>query len=1017
MKGLLWCGMLAWCAAAALAAGGRSPAGKANKTPQRPVATANPQGLDFFEARVRPLLAARCFACHGPAQHQGGLRLDSPAAILKGGGRGPALVPGHPEQSLLLQVVHYDGALKMPPTGKLQPGEIAALAEWVRMGAPWPQAGQAASPSTGGFSISEPQRKHWAFQPVRQPPLPPVKNRAWVRTPIDQFILSKLEQKGLTPSKPADRRTLIRRATFDLTGLPPTADQIDSFERDSSPNAFAKVVDRLLESPRYGERWGRFWLDVARYADTKGYVFEEERRYPFAYTYRDYVIRAFNEDLPYDRFLIQQIAADQLPLGDDRRPLAAMGFLTLGRRFLNNQPDIIDDRIDVVTRGTMALTVQCARCHDHKFDPIPTKDYYSLYGVFASSIEPKELPLIGVPERTAAYLTYEKELKEREVEVARFVETRRKELQPTFRSRVADYLLAEREARAQASADRIFGFARSRDLNPLLLQRWHAYLDETRKAHHPVFAPWHAFAELPEKDFAARAPALAAQIVANRDPQKRINPLVAKVLAGGPPATLRDVAQRYEELLAGADAAWQKMQAQLAVESRQSAVESRQSAVEPGQAAAGNSSTHRPIPTALPDPAQEALRQVLYGPGSPPDIPAAEVERAFNRADRDRLRALQRRVDQLKATSPGAPAHAMALQDAAAPVTPHVFVRGNPANQGDEVPRQFLLVVAGEKRQPFKNGSGRLELAQAIASRSNPLTARVLVNRVWLHHFGAPLVRTPGDFGMRSESPTHPELLDWLAGYFVGNEEIGKLGNEWTRPIPISSFPDFPVTSRGCGWRLKALHRLIMLSSAYQQSSDDDPRCSRADPENRFLWHMSRQRLDLEAMRDSLLAVSGQLDPTAGGPPVELTSQPFSRRRTVYGFIDRQNLQGLFRTFDFATPDATSPQRYSTTVPQQALFLMNSPFVVEQARHLAGRPEVSEKTEPAQRIQALYRLVYGRAAATDEVRMGLEFLRTAEAARSGQAIAAQPPETPKPLTPWEEFAQVLLMSNEFHFVD
>jgi len=741
----------------------------------------DPQAIEFFEKHVRPLLVSKCQSCHGPKRQQGGLRLDTRAGLLKGSDNGAVVVLGQPEKSRLIKAIRYEGDVQMPPKGKLPEEAIAHLTEWVKMGAPWPE--EPVKTEELSPSAAEARRRHWAFQPVKKPCPPAVKKSAWVKTPIDAFVLARLEAQGLSPAPAADRRTLIRRLTLDLHGLPPTPEEIAAFEADHSPDAYARLVDRLLASPRYGERWGRHWLDVARYADSKGYVFTEERRYPFAYTYRDYVIRAFNEDLPYDQFILQQLAADQLPLGEDKRPLAALGFLTLGRRFLNNIHDIIDDRIDVTMRGLQALTVGCARCHDHKFDPIPQKDYYSLYGVFASSVEPKDLPLIAKPEQTAELAAFEKELAKRKAAVEKYRE------------------------------------------------------------------------------------------------------------------------QHKNEIAKG------------------------------------------------------------------------------NRKFRDGLRELQKKVEQWLATAPSSPPRAMVLVDKATPETPYVFLRGNPNNRGPEVPRQFLEVIAGDKRQPFRQGSGRLELASAIADRNNPLTARVLVNRVWLHHFGAGLVRTPSDFGLRGEPPTHPELLDWLAATFMDN-----------------------------GWSIKKLHRLILLSNTYQQASNCDPRLLEIDPDNRLLARMNRRRLDFEAMRDSLLFVAGRLDTTMGGRAVELTTQPFSTRRTVYGFIDRQNLPGLFRTFDFASPDASSPQRYTTTVPQQALFLMNSPFVIEQAQYFLQRPDVVSRTKDEEKIKRMYEIAYGRPAEADEIALGLRFL--AEASKSNEAKKAA-----LPLSAWEQYAQVLLLSNEFAFVD
>jgi hypothetical protein len=739
------------------------------KEPPRP----SPQAGEFFEAKVRPLLVDKCLTCHGSEKQRGGLRLDSREGLLKGGDKGPVVTAGDPEKSPMIHAVRYDGETKMPPKDRLPAEAVATLTTWVKMGLPYPEGVAGKVVKSDDKAIAEVRKRHWSFQPVKKLEPPKVKNPAWLKTPVDAFILAKLEAKGFTPAKPADRRTLLRRVTFDLIGLPPTPEEVADFEADSSPGAFAKVVDRLLASPHYGERWGRHWLDVARYADTKGYVFEEERRYPFAYTYRDYVIRAFNEDLPYDQFLVQQLAADRLPLGEDKRPLAAMGYLTLGRRFLNNPHDIIDDRIDVVTRGLLGLTVTCARCHDHKFDPIPTKDYYSLYGVFASSLEPKDLPAVGMQEHTAAFEAFQNKLQVLEKELADYEEKHKEEL------------------------------------------------------------------------------------------------------------------------------------------------------------------------------------------------------KAKNQKIKRERQAIKNKIDHLKATDPAAPARAMVLEDAPTPQEPYVFLRGNPNNHGEAVSRQFLLVLTGDQRKPFHEGSGRLELAQAIANKDNSLTARVLVNRVWLHHFGAGLVRTPSDFGLRGEPPTHPELLDYLAARFL--EE---------------------------GWSIKKLHRLIVLSSAYQQSSETTPQIRELDPENRLLAHMNRQRLDFEEMRDALLFVGGKLDLSVGGPSVDITSQPFETRRTVYGFIDRQNLPGVFRTFDFASPDTSNPQRFTTTVPQQALFLMNSAFVEQQAQSLLKRADIVAQSETPAKIKRIYQLAFGRQPDADELALGEKFLEAAPGNKG-----------------WEELAQVVLLANEFAFVD
>jgi hypothetical protein len=904
------------------------PAGELRAAPP---ATAE---VDFFERSVRPVLVERCWKCHGPAKQRGGLRLDSRAALLRGGDNGPTVQSGNPDQSLLIQAVRRSGDLKMPPKTPLPPAAVAALEAWVTMGAPWPA-------DAGPAGVASWQR-HWAFQPVRDPPWPAVKDAAWPQTSVDRFLLAALEASGLAPSPAADRRTLLRRVTFDLIGLPPNPAEFAAFEADQSPNAYEKVVERLLASPYYGERWGRHWLDVARYADTKGYVFFEDAPFAWAWTYRDWVLRAFNEDLPYDRFVLEQIAADQLPLGQDRRPLAAMGFLTVGGRFMNNVQDILDDRIDVVCRGLMGLTVSCARCHDHKFDPIPTADYYSLYGVFAGSVEPDVPPLFAEVPKTPQYEKFHKELTARERKLAEFLHAKHTEVTAGARTRVAEYLLAAHAVKDQPDIEDFMLIADGGDLNPAMLKRWKAFLARTRKGHHGVFAPWHQFAALPEKDFAARAREIATHLTG-------VNPILARALTEKPPANMAEVARRYSEVLNAADRLWQEVLKE----------------------AAGSTS---PPPAALADAVQEELRQVFYAPEAPPNVPPGLINALDLLPDRPaqaKYQELRKAVDQWRTTGPGAPPRAMVLVDAPEPYQAHVFLRGNPANLGPAVPRQFLGLLAGPARHPFSQGSGRLEMAQAIVEAKNPLTARVLVNRVWLHHFGQGLVRTPSDFGLRSEPPTHPELLDHLAATFVRE-----------------------------GWSVKNLHRRIVLSAAYQQRSDDRPECRAIDPGNRLLWRAERQRLDFEALRDALLCVAGRLDPTIGGPSVNDLLSPASRRRTLYGYLDRLQVPGLYRTFDFPSPDSTNPQRDATTIPQQALFLMNHPFVLECARRLVSRPEVAGEKDFGSKVVAVYRLLYGRAPAAAEVELAKEFL--------GGAV-----ESPA----WARYAQGLLMANEFAFVD
>jgi hypothetical protein len=700
---------------------------------------------EFFEKSVRPLLAENCFACHGPTKQKGGLRVDSRAALLRGGDSGPAFVPGQPESSRLITAIHYDGDLRMPPKGKLADEKICVLADWIRMGAAWPESAKAVRTvgAERGVRVTEQDRAFWSFQPIKQVAPPAVNNAAWARGSIDRFVLAKMEQQALHPVAAADKRTLLRRATFDLTGLPPTVAEIDAFLNDHSADAFAKVVERLLASPHYGERWARHWLDVARYGEDQAHTFQA-RKYADGFRYRDWVIHALNKDMPYDRFVMEQIAGDLMQGPERTERLAALGFFALGPVYYGRAvADELDDRVDTLSRGFLGLTVACARCHDHKFDPIPTRDYYALAGVFACT-DYKEYVLTSTGE-------------------------------------VDDKAVSEPTDKAKA------------------------------------------------KDKAA------------------------------------------------------------------------------------------------------PRRAVLHG-----------------------------------------------LTEGSKIANLRVYLRGNPAMLGEEAPRRFLSVLTPEQAPAFKSGSGRLELAQAMASKDNPLTARVMVNRIWMHHFGRGIVATPSNFGATGERPTHPELLDYLARRFSAS-----------------------------GWSIKALHRDIMLSATYQLSSGQDARNARIDPDNQLLWRMNRQRLEVEPFRDALLAVAGNLDGKIGGAPVDLSAEG-NGRRTLYGAVSRHNLDPVLRLFDFPDPNLTNDRRAITTVPLQQLFTLNSEFIVRQARALASRVTAAGTGDEASRIRTAFLLVYGRPAKAQEIALGKRFLGVAAVAdRADRA----------PLSAWEEYAQVLLTTNEFLFVD
>ena len=678
---------------------------------------------------------------------------------------------------------------------------------------------------------------------------------------------------------------------------------MEAFVANESPDAYRQLVGRLLSSPRFGERWGRHWLDVARYADTKGYLAGNQARlFTHSYTYRDYVIDAFNADLPYDRFVIEQLAADKLDLGDDKRPLAAMGYLTLGRRFLNNPHDIIDDRIDVVTRGMMGLTVSCARCHDHKYDPIPMADYYSLYGVFASSHEPGDKPFISDAMDPAQRAAFEEERRERKDKLENFKRKQFVRVREQVRQQTGDYIWAAHRA-AKIEAGKVDELARKDKLDPEVTRRWMRHLAKRRESGDPVFAAWFALAK------------------PGNEPLVKAHPAVREALGGA--ESLESAAKALGQLLhkAGED--------------------------------------------------QPKLREVIHSDASPAKLSEGDVLRIMDVKGREGIRSRKRRFDELEGEHPGAPNRAMVLLDNASPHNPRIFLRGNPGAKGETVPRRFLAVLSEGDREPFGGGSGRLEMARAVADSQNPLTARVMVNRAWQRLFGSGLVTTPSDFGVRAEPPSHPELLDWLAAEFVDS-----------------------------GWSLKALIRGIVTSSTYCQGETLHPEYAVRDPDNRLLWQMNRKRLDFEAMRDSVLSVSGALSFRQGGRSVRIDDDPEANRRAVYAFVNRQNLPNLFRTFDFAGPDTTCPQRFTTTVPQQALFLLNSPFIEAQARRLAKRDSV-RAVEGEGRIRVMYRLAYQREPSPQELHLAKRFVDEF----LPRAVA------------WERLGQALLVSNEMMFVD
>jgi hypothetical protein len=948
-------------------------------------------GLEFFEKNVRPILAEHCYKCHSIAEKtsKGGLILDSRDGMLKGGDEGPAVVPGNPAKSLLLRAITYtDNELQMPPKkagGKIPDAKIKVLQDWVKMGAPAPVG--AGDKLTG---LSQKARDHWAFKPVVKPAVPEVKNKLWVHNPIDAFVLAKLEAVGLQPNPTTNPESLLRRIHYDLVGLPPAAEKVYSFsnqyaaavmadaanvQRGQPAKAvdalIAKEVDELLASPHYGERWARHWLDTARYSDTRGLAVDqgnslfEDYRYAYAWTFRNYVIDALNTDKPYDQFIIEQLAADRLPdLKQEDPRLAALGFITVGKRF-DNKDDTIDERIDTTTKAFLGLTVACSRCHDHKFDPIPAADYYSLHGIFASTIEPLQRPVISSPDAAAQRADFEKRLKALQEESAAGFYEYIREMRARYNREMAGRLVATTFRRGSAE----WGDVNERykletplpDFEPMRVQ-----IDS------PITGPFARCAAIPVAEFAERAPAVIAAALA--DKKYPVNPLIAAALRDLKPKTIDDVALAYQKVYNDAK---DSILAHIA-----RCAKPGHSSKETTPAVAQLANYPWPVPDVESILDNEELIAMFNSRKFCNDWQNRPIYGGQNnRAPARYFRFTQ--INELRLTHPGVPREAMAVADAASPRDSYVYLRGDRNKRGPVVPRQFLEILSTAPRKPFTEGSGRLELARSIASKDNPLTARVAMNRVWLKHFGEGFVSTPDDFGNMSEKPSHPELLDWLASEFTAN-----------------------------GWSLKRMHRLIMTSATYRLDSNPnvnplvvrkgpvDP--LKLDAGNRLLWRANLHRLDFESIRDSMLKLTGKLSPVVGGQPANITDEPYSYRRSIYGYVDRLRLNDTLSQFDYADPDMTNSKRGSTIVPQQALFFMNNPLSVEVARAVAARPEVVKAMSEDSRINAMFLALFQRRATPSEIRWANDFLSkqrtlTNEAKRavaSGKAAPTPPGATP-----------------------
>jgi hypothetical protein len=860
---------------------------------------------EFFESKIRPVLIEQCYKCHSEAsvkagKLRGGLKLDTRAGWQSGGDSGPAIIASKPDESPLLKSLRYDGDVQMPPGGKLPAAVIADFEKWIRDGAFDPRHGEALAKT--GIDL-EKGRQFWSLQPPKPHAVP---ERASVSQAIDALVQAKWGEKGLISSQLAEKRTLVRRFTFDLIGLPPTPQEVDAFVNDTSADATTKLIDRLLASPAYGERWGRYWLDVARYAGDQAHTFGTKPK-ANAYLYRDWVIKAFNDDMPYDRFVRLQVAGDLVPdAGDLFTKLAGLGLMGLGADYYKNTAreqaiaEELDDRVDTLTRGFLGLTVACARCHDHKFDPIPTEDYYAIAGIY-NGTNLTTAPLVP-PAEVNAFERARQAVKAAEGRADTFLSDAGKIAVQSATSLTAKYLLAAREVRLSKAAAK--ALAKQRGLDRYFLDRWVKFLDPANAAKAPAaFKDW----------FALKATAQATEVRAAAESIQTKLAAIQIPDAGGPKKVKKN----------------------------------------------GNG------------PSGDAIVKAMFQDKDAPFyVSPPEVERHFLDGDAgQKLAAMRAEIEIAKKAVPATPLAAHVLAGSGRGM--NVYIRGNPATKGGAVPKGFLRVLGGSDRRSADYT--RLDLANAIASPENPLTNRVIVNRVWAWHFGRGIVNTPSNFGALGERPSHPELLDYLTVEFVKN-----------------------------GSSLKWLHRQILASKTYQLAAREDAANDAKDAANQFLWRGSRKRLDVEAWRDSLLFVSGTLDAKTGGPAFDLKDAD-ATRRTVYARVSRHELDGLLRIFDFLDANVTADKRNVTTVPQQQLFALNSEFMVNQAKAFAGRVERLGTTD-AERIAAAYGLAYNRPPGRREVEMAEQFLK----------LPKKPGDN---LTRWQQYAQALLASNEFLYVD
>ncbi|MFM2095357.1 MAG: hypothetical protein RIS70_2481 [Planctomycetota bacterium] len=972
-----WC--VPWFVATLLAAG----------WPSFPLANADEftaEQLEQFEKQIRPLLLEHCAKCHGPKKQEGGLNLATRTLLIKGGDSGPALVPGKAEESRILAAIEYGGDLKMPPSGKLSADKIELLRRWVEQGAAWPSDSPLSrdESSQRGFQITEKQQSWWAFQPIQDQPVPPVRQVTWPTSDLDRFVLAKLESNGLKPAPVADRLAWLRRVTFDMTGLPPSPEEVDSFLAADSDRGYEAVVERLLDSPAYGQRWARHWLDVVRYADYHDFnpsLRTASCEITEAWRYRDWVVDSLNRDLPFDRFIVHQIAGDQLPspIGEEIYPdgLIATTFLSNGvwdRGDADKEKivsDMVDDNIGVIGKAFLGLTLDCARCHDHKFDPISTEDYYGLAGIFYSSHILKELgtkggeytvnrvPLLG-PNALAKRAEQEKQLADVNTRLA-VIDQQYRFQQWTASGKPLRPAIFKSEAGAMATIAEDGVISVSGTIAKDVYTVEALVPDSTAVRSVRLEA-------LPDTSLPSGGPGRADDG----------NFVISRISFSYIPAQGNGDAVAVKFVTAQADFEQTGFAAKTALDDdlkdgwaiSPHAGKPHIAVFEVVSDVAIPAGARLTIRVEQQHSDKHTLGRFRFSVGdaitvSPtPDTP----ERTELVTMRDHLqKALSVPIPLAMAVTDGGTAGGLfpGIQDVP------IHIRGSYAKLGPIVPRRLPRFFAGETQPAIGQGSGRPELAAWVASRDNPLTARVIVNRVWQWHFGDGLVRTPSNFGLLSEPPSHPELLDWLASRFVED-----------------------------GWSLKKLHQRILLSATYRQSSHVSQVAYDADPENRWLGRFAARRLEAEAIRDAMLAVNGQLDPASGGP----AGDDFTiRRRSLYVQTARWQRDSYANLFDAANPDASTEKRIASTVAPQALMFLNHPWVQEQAKHLAERLAREVPQDDTARIGRAYRLLFGRGPVDAEVAVAKQILAAGDPAVPGSG--------------WIDLAHVLLCSNEFIYID